>query len=171
MRQSHQSSLEHLRSDTIDAYVLHGPKLMRGLHDADWQAWNEMETLQKEGSVRYLGISNVSVDQLAELYEGAAVKPTFVQNRCIGARRWDPEVRSFCAAKGIVYQGFSLLTAGPELLRHPIVRSAATRHNKTYRPRLRNRQSIRVPDPYQSLAGDPRSDQHRDSGGTGCAGH
>ena len=47
---------------------------------------------------------------------GARVRPRFVQNRCYAARGWDRDVRAFCAANGLVYQGFSLLTANREAM-------------------------------------------------------
>ena len=40
-------------------------------------------------------------------------------------RGWDREVRAVCAAVGITYQGFSLLTANRQVLAHPdVVRTA-----------------------------------------------
>jgi diketogulonate reductase-like aldo/keto reductase len=45
--------------------------------------------------------------------------PAFVQNRCFARTGWDREVRAFCDQHKIIYQGFSLLTANPEVLRHP----------------------------------------------------
>jgi diketogulonate reductase-like aldo/keto reductase len=53
----------------------------------------------------------VALDQLEALCEIATVKPSFVQNRCFAVTAWDREVRAFCRANGIAYQGFSLLTA------------------------------------------------------------
>jgi diketogulonate reductase-like aldo/keto reductase len=44
--------------------------------------------------------------------------PAFVQNRCFARLGWDRDVRNFCAAHNITYQGFSLLTANPEVLQH-----------------------------------------------------
>jgi diketogulonate reductase-like aldo/keto reductase len=54
-----------------------------------------------------------------------------VQNRCFARTGWDRGVREFCASHGIVYQGFSLLTANPEVLRHPIVRAVCARTGRT----------------------------------------
>src|SRR5262245_38136920 len=109
--QSFVRSLEHLRTDYLDSYLLHGPTLRTGLAAPDWEAWRAMEGLASSGRVRRIGVSNVSLAQLAELYEGARVKPVFVQNRCYARDGWDRQVRAFCAARGLVYQGFSLLTA------------------------------------------------------------
>jgi diketogulonate reductase-like aldo/keto reductase len=55
--------------------------------------------------------------------------PAFVQNRCFARLGWDRDVRAFCAERGIAYQGFSLLTANLDVLRHPLIpRLAARRH-------------------------------------------
>lgn len=116
VQQSFQSSLQHLQTDYIDSYVLHGPSSSAGLADADWETWGEMESLCHAGKVKYLGISNVNLDQLVELYENAAIKPKFVQNRCFADTHWDKAIREFCLTQGIVYQGFSLLTANAEFL-------------------------------------------------------
>ena len=119
VRQSFRLSLEHLHTESIDSYVLHGPSRWQGLGDADWEVWAAMEALQQEGKVRWLGISNVDADQLSLLCERVAIKPTFVQNRCYAHRGWDREVRQLCAAQGMIYQGFSLLTANKALLGRP----------------------------------------------------
>jgi len=131
VRQSFQSSLEHLGTTYLDSYVLHGPSSSRGLTDDDWTVWRAMEALQTEGGVRLLGVSNVSLDQLRALHAGSAVKPAFVQNRCFGRTGWDRAVRAFCATEGIVYQGFSLLTANPRELASAAVTRAARRTGRT----------------------------------------
>ena len=40
-------------------------------------------------------------------------------------------MRLFCNERKIVYQGFSLLTANAEVLRHPVVTGVAARANAT----------------------------------------
>jgi len=57
--------------------------------------------------------------------------PAFVQNRCYARLGWDRDVRRFCGERKIRYQGFSLLTANPEVLRHPLVTGLAVRANVT----------------------------------------
>jgi len=125
--QSFASSLEHLHTDYLDSYVLHGPTRMVGLGDADWQIWRAMEELAHEGKARLLGVSNVSAEQLDALVGGADVKPAFVQNRCYARDGWGAEVRALCRAHDIAYQGFSLLTANRRELQLPRVRSIAER--------------------------------------------
>ena len=131
VEQSFSSSCEHLGTDIIDSYVLHGPTQHDGLTSADWEAWRAMESLHDQGRVRMLGISNVGLDQLQALCDGARVRPRFVQNRCYAVRGWDREIRAYCKANGIVYQGFSLLTANRNALAHPDMTAIAARHKRS----------------------------------------
>jgi len=131
VEQSFALSLEHLGTDTIDSYVLHGPTQRVGLVADDWAAWRAMEKLHESQRTRFLGISNVSLEQLRELCLQAGVQPSFVQNRCYADRGWDRAVREFCAGHEIVYQGFSLLTANREALAHPEIARIAKRYGRT----------------------------------------
>lgn len=131
VEQSFSSSLNHLGVAAIDSYLLHGPSSRVGLGPADWEAWRAMETLHDSGRARLLGVSNVSLEQLRALCEGCRIPPRFVQNRCYATRGWDRGVRSYCSANGMVYQGFSLLTANRAALEHPEVIRIARRYNRT----------------------------------------
>jgi len=131
VQQSFASSLEHLQVETLDSYVLHGPSQSVGLGTVDREAWVAMEAIQASGRARLLGVSNVSLRQLELLWDSARLKPRFVQNRCFAARAWDREIRQFCNAHGIVYQGFSLLTANQQVLAHPELMRIAQHHSRT----------------------------------------
>lgn len=131
VEQSLASSLAHLGTGTIDSYLLHGPTQRTGLAAADWEAWRAMEAIHDSGQVRLLGVSNFTLEQLQLLCGQARIRPSFVQNRCYAARRWDYRVRRFCTAHGIVYQGFSLLTANRDALVHPQMVRIAKRHDRT----------------------------------------
>jgi len=128
--QSLASSLEHLGVETIDSYLLHGPTRSVGLSADDWAAWRAMEAIHTSGRVRLLGVSNITLEQLEALYQQAHVKPRFVQNRCYASRGWDRDIRTFCAASGVIYQGFSLLTANRDVLAHPVLTQIAKRHGQ-----------------------------------------
>src|SRR4051794_30053770 len=52
VEQSFASSLEHLGTDVIDSYVLHGPTQSSGLAPDDWEAWRAMESIQRSGRAR-----------------------------------------------------------------------------------------------------------------------
>lgn len=127
VRQSFESSLRHLNTARVDSYLLHGPYSYPGLGQADWQVWNTIDEIHRSGRAGMIGISNVNHLQLASLVEKAVVKPMVVQNRCFANRGWDREVRKICRAHGIMYQGFSLLTANPAVLGRPEVEATARR--------------------------------------------
>jgi len=129
--QSFARSLEHLGTDYLDSYVLHGPSRSRGLGPVDWEAWRAMESLLRQGRVRHLGVSNVTLEQLRLFADEAEFAPAFVQNRCYAVRGWDRAVRAFCAANGLVYQGFSLLTANRQVLAGPDLTRVARRQGRT----------------------------------------
>jgi diketogulonate reductase-like aldo/keto reductase len=131
VEQSFASSLEHLGTEIIDSYVLHGPTLRMGLTPDDWEAWRAMEAIHDSGRARLLGVSNVSLEQLQALCQDARVRPAFVQNRCYAVQGWDWHVRQFCTANGMIYQGFSLLTANQQLLAHPELARIAQRHGRS----------------------------------------
>jgi diketogulonate reductase-like aldo/keto reductase len=80
---------------------------------------------------RLLGVSNVSLRHLQQLAASGGEVPAFVQNRCFAQLAWDHEVRAFCRKNDIAYQGFSLLTANPEVLRDRVVASIAQRAKAT----------------------------------------
>ena len=125
--QSFDSSLTHLHTDYLDSYVLHGPYQRQGLGAADWEVWGAIEGLYQSGKTKMIGISNVTAEQLSQLCAQAAVKPMVVQNRCYAALGWDKTVREICREHGIVYQGFSLLTANREIFADPSIRAIAQR--------------------------------------------
>ena len=129
--QSMSSSLEHLGTDYVDSYVLHGPASGHGWTDYDTEVWVAMARERDAGRARLLGVSNVSLRHLEQMPAAGAETPAFVQNRCFARAGWDRDVRAFCDKRKIVYQGFSLLTANPEVLRHPLVGGLAARAKAT----------------------------------------
>lgn len=129
--QSFERSLEHLQTTTIDAYLLHGPSGRRGLSARDWEVWHAMEELHGEARVSLLGISNVSAEQLRELLSASKRAPAFVQNRCYAQTGWDRNVRRLCAQHGVVYQGFSLLTANRRELTLPALTRIASNYGRS----------------------------------------
>jgi diketogulonate reductase-like aldo/keto reductase len=125
--QSMASSLEHLGTDWVDSFVLHGPSSGYGWADTDTEVWNAMKKERDDGRTRLLGVSNVSIEHLEQMEALGVELPSFVQNRCYARLGWDRDIRLFCRERKIVYQGFSLLTANVEVLRHPLVLDVARR--------------------------------------------
>ena len=127
VQQSFASSLTHLHTDYVNSYVLHGPYSRFGLGDSDREVWAAMEELYQSGKTKMIGISNVTAGQLTQLCEEAKTKPMVVQNRCYASHGWDREVRGICQAHGMIYQGFSLLTANRDGVANPDIRTIAKR--------------------------------------------
>jgi diketogulonate reductase-like aldo/keto reductase len=129
--QSMANSLEHLGTDHVDSYVLHGPASGYGWTDADSEVWEAMMRKRDAGRTRFLGVSNVSLRHLEQMAVAHTESPAFVQNRCYARFGWDRDVRLFCRERKIIYQGFSLLTANVEVLHHPLITGLAASANAT----------------------------------------
>ena len=129
--QSLAGSLEHLGTDYVDNYVLHGPSSGYRWTGDDAEVWEAMIRERDAGRTRLLGVSNVDLQHLEEMAVAHTELPAFVQNRCFARTGWDREVRLFCLKRNIRYQGFSLLTANVEVLQHPVLQSLAARANAT----------------------------------------
>jgi diketogulonate reductase-like aldo/keto reductase len=129
--QSLANSLEHLGTDHVDSFLLHGPTDGFEWTDADAEVWEAMRKERDAGRTRLLGVSNVSLQHLEQMEAAHSELPAFVQNRCFARVGWDREVRSFCGQRKIAYQGFSLLTANREVLKHPSLIDLAERMTAT----------------------------------------
>ena len=129
--QSMASSLQHLGTDHVDSYVMHGPFERYDWTPADFEVWQAMIRECDAGRTKLLGVSNISISQLKQMARAHEEPPAFVQNRCYARLGWDREVRAFCHERKIVYQGFSLLTANREVLQHPMMEKIANARNAT----------------------------------------
>ena len=129
--QSLASSLQHLRCDYVDSFVLHGPSSNYDWTADDAEVWEAMRHERDAGRARLLGVSNVSLRHLEQMADAGGEAPSFVQNRCYASLGWDREVRLFCRELGIVYQGFSLLTANVDVVHHPMIGTLAARLGAT----------------------------------------
>ena len=120
-----ESSLYNLRSQEkgtkytayLDAVLLQRP--FSAMEDT-WLAWRAMERYVPRW-VRHLGICNVSIPELEEIYHRAVIKPSIVQNGFCADSKYDARIRAFCRDKGIIYQSFWTLTANPGIVRSHIV--------------------------------------------------
>src|SRR6185437_12494427 len=60
IRRECEASLRRLRVETIDLYQMHWPEPEEDIEEG----WAAMAQLQKEGKVRWIGVSNFNVPQL-----------------------------------------------------------------------------------------------------------
>ena len=69
IRRECEASLRRLKVDTIDLYQIHWPE-----PDADIEeGWTELAKLNEEGKVRWIGVSNFSVDQMRRAHAIAPI--------------------------------------------------------------------------------------------------
>ena len=123
MEQSFAKSLENLRTDYLDALVLHSP--LRKFDDT-MIVWKMFESFVDSGKVKVLGISNCyDINKLKTLYNLARHKPKVLQNRFYSDSNFDTEIRVFCKENDILYQSFWTLTANRRALASNKVREIA----------------------------------------------
>jgi aryl-alcohol dehydrogenase-like predicted oxidoreductase len=126
LREACEGSLRRLRLDRIDLYQLHRPDPAVPL-EASLDALLE---LQREGRIRYIGICNVTLDQLLLAREVAGV--VTVQNRYNLVDRASRDVLDRCTADWIPFLPWFPLARG-DLARAggPLARVAEHHHATT----------------------------------------
>jgi diketogulonate reductase-like aldo/keto reductase len=118
------ASLERLRLDYVDLYLVHWPVPGKRL-----DSWRALERLYAEKRARAIGVSNYLRPHLQELLAHAHVAPAvnqielspFLQRR---------DAVAFCREKSIVVEAYSPLTHGARL-GHPVVVVEARRVGRT----------------------------------------
>jgi pyridoxine 4-dehydrogenase len=117
LRSACEGSLKRLRVERIDLYQLHSPDP----HVPLAESIGALAELQREGKIRYVGISNVSV---AELREAQGVtRIVSVQNEYNVGNRESEDVLEACEREGIAFlpyfpiDGGDLATSGGPLAR------------------------------------------------------
>jgi aryl-alcohol dehydrogenase-like predicted oxidoreductase len=100
-------SLRRLRVDTIDLYSLHRPDPRVALEDSV----GELERLRTLGKLRFIGLSNVSPDQVRRAMRVAPIAA--IQNRYNVAERSSDDVLELALANGILFVPYGPLGAAP----------------------------------------------------------
>ena len=147
--QSMASSLDHLATDHVDSFVLHGPSSNYDWTDADVEIWEAMGKERDAGRVRLLGVSNVSLRHLQQMAATRAELPAFVQNRCYARLGWDRAVRMFCGERKIIYQGFDCESGGAAPSSDRQSGCKRQRHARSGRVQLRPRHRNSATDRHQ----------------------
>jgi len=108
LRQECEDSLQRLGVDVIDLYQIHWPTDVQEENDAGWET---MSALQKEGKVRWIGVSNFSVEQMKHAQAIAPItslQPPYSLLR----REIEEEILPFCQQEGIGVIGYSPMYSG-----------------------------------------------------------
>jgi aryl-alcohol dehydrogenase-like predicted oxidoreductase len=105
IRRECENSLRRLKVDRIDLYQIHWPS-----EDLE-EGWGEMARLQKEGKVRWIGVSNFDASQLRRAERIAPVtslQPPYSLVR----REVEPDILPYCHSHGIGVIVYSPMQSG-----------------------------------------------------------
>lgn len=148
VRPAFEASLERLRLTHLDLYLIHTPYAFQPGDNQDprdasgnviydsgvtlLDTWTALENLVDQGRCSAIGLSDITLEKLAPLYESARIKPAVVQ---VESHPYLPEdeLLQFCKERNIMLLAFAPLGHGarPGPLEDPVINQIATRVGKT----------------------------------------
>lgn len=143
-----EASLERLRLTHLDLYLIHTPYAFQPGDNQDprdasgnviydtgitlLDTWTALEDLVDQGRCNAIGLSDITLEKLAPLYDAARIKPAVVQ---VESHPYLPEdeLLQFCKERNIVLLAFAPLGHGvrPGPIEDPVINQIATRVGKT----------------------------------------
>ena len=143
-----EASLARLQLDYVDCYLIHTPFAFRPGPDQDprdehgeviydtgvtlAETWQALEKLKDEGRCRAIGLSNVDLAQVKDIFESARIKPGAVE---VESHPYHPqwELLDFCREHQIALMAYAALGHGmtPKVIDDPTVIKIAQRVGKT----------------------------------------
>lgn len=143
-----EASLRKLKLEFVDLYLIHTPFAFQPGDELDprdangnviydktvtlLDTWRALENLVDEGRCRAIGLSDVSLEQVKDIFDVARIKPAVVH---VESHPYLPEwdLLNYCQENGIVLQAFAALghSSVPKLLEDPVITGIARRVNKT----------------------------------------
>jgi pyridoxine 4-dehydrogenase len=124
LRAALEGSLKRLRLECIDLYQLHRPDPSVPYAESI----GALAEMQRAGKIRHVGVSNVSVAQLAQAR--AIVKVVSVQNRYNFEDRSSEDVLDACAKDGLAFLPWAPV-GGPRPMKVKTLEQLARAHNAT----------------------------------------
>ncbi|MGE0066236.1 MAG: aldo/keto reductase [Solirubrobacterales bacterium] len=121
-----ERSLEKLRLDQVDLYLIHWPM---PAEDRYFDTWRAFERLRGEGATRSIGVSNFRVEELERLGAEADLQPTVNQIE-LHPRLQQAELRAWHAEHGVATEAWSPLAQGG-VLAEPAILEVAENHGRT----------------------------------------
>src|SRR5437588_2883419 len=143
-----EASLKKLQLDYVDLYLIHTPFAFQPGDEQDprdangnviydkgvtlLDTWRVLEALVDEDKCKAIGLSDVSLEKVKEIFEAARIKPAVVH---VESHPYLPEwdLLDYCKKNGIVLQAFAALghSSEPKLLEDPVITNIAERVHKT----------------------------------------
>lgn len=121
-RKSFQQSLEDLRTDYVDLFLIHWPLPTR--YDGDFvQTWRTLLEFQYDEKARTVGVSNFQIHHLERLITETGVTPAVNQVE-IHPHFANNELRAFHQQHGIITEAWSPLDRGRVLDEEKVVATA-----------------------------------------------
>ncbi len=107
LQQEVEASLRRLNVETIDLYQIHWPNPESEIEEG----WTKLAQLQKEGKVRYIGVSNFNIEQMRRAQQIAPITslqpPYSLVNRNV-----ESEILPFCQQQNIGVINYSPMQSG-----------------------------------------------------------
>lgn len=110
IRRECEASLRRLKVDTIDLYQIHWPLKGDSLEGIE-EGWKAMAELQRQGKVRWIGVSNFNVPQM-ELAHRIAPITSLQPPYSLIRRGIETDILPFCERQNIGVIGYSPMASG-----------------------------------------------------------
>jgi len=142
------ASRRRLQIDYVDCYLIHTPFAFRPGGDQDprdergqviydpgvtlLETWQALERLVDDGQCQSIGLSDITLEKLREIFAAARIKPAAVQVECHPYfPQWD--LLDFCREHGIVVQAGAPLAhaSQPRIVDDSVIAAIAQRVDRT----------------------------------------
>jgi diketogulonate reductase-like aldo/keto reductase len=143
-----EASLKKLQLDYVDLYLIHTPFAFKPGEEQDprdengkviydegvtlLDTWRALENLVDQGRCKAIGLSDIGLEKVQEIFESARIKPAVVHVESHPyLPQWD--LLDFCKKKGILLHAFAPLGHGiePKLMEDPVITTISKRLKKT----------------------------------------
>lgn len=122
-----RKSLDDLKMDYVDLYLIHWP--VEG-----WQrAWEDMQSLYEDGLVRAIGVSNFERENMEAVLSMGGVVPAVDQFES-SPQFQNTDLVRFCQSKGVVVEAYQPLggqDSAAKVLDNPVLIEIGTKYGKS----------------------------------------